>query len=108
MGFPYLQPIKQWIAEEFEQREQIPEMESLKTPFAVLTSAAVVSKTNTYESAVKFETPNGVTTYHGCIIHSNINPDTIYSLNSTNTNTINPTLAEHTKQSTNLDKLHYK
>ena len=89
MGFPYLQPIKQWIAEEFEQREQIPEMESLKTPFAVLTSAAVVSKTNTYESAVKFETPNGVTTYHGCIIHSNINPDTIYSLNSTNTNTIN-------------------
>ena len=86
MGFPYIQPIKQWMAEEFEQREQIPEMESLKVPFAVLTSAAVVSTAQTYEQAVKFDTPAGLKTYRGCIIHSNINPDTAYSLNSTNTN----------------------
>jgi hypothetical protein len=82
MGFPYLQPIKGWMVEEFKRREQLPEMESLKVPFAILTSAATVAKTNTYESAVSGETPKGITTYHGCIIHSNINPDINYSMNT--------------------------
>lgn len=44
MGFPYLQPIKGWMVEEFKRREQLPEMESLKVPFAILTSAATVAK----------------------------------------------------------------
>jgi hypothetical protein len=76
-GFPYLQPLKKWIVDEFKLREQTPEMESLKMPFVVLTSAARVSKSESYVDAV---TGKGEIKYQGCIIANNIDPYQNYGL----------------------------
>ena len=80
MGFPYLQPLKKWIADEFVLREQTPELESFKMPFVVLTSAAVVKKSNDYITAVKSSTSTNDILYEGCIIANNINPIQNYGL----------------------------
>ena len=70
MGFPYLQPIKSWMVDELEAREQAPELQSMKKPFAILTSAATVSKANTYEAALSGSN-NTNPSYFGCIIANN-------------------------------------
>lgn len=73
----YLRPITKWIQNELEFREAAPELSIFKMPFAVLTSAAVVSKNITYEDNVGFKgNPND--TYNGCILGNIIDSELNY------------------------------
>ena len=81
MGFPYLQPIKNWVAEELEKREAAPELESMKMPFIVLTSAATVAKSNTYEAAINGDVKDA---YYGCVIANNPEAEKNYGISTNN------------------------
>lgn len=86
MGFPYLQPIKNWVVEELEKRENAPELESMKTPFIVLTSAATVAKSGTYEAVIKDDISSNA--YRGCIIANNQEGENNYGITTNNGGTI--------------------
>jgi hypothetical protein len=79
MPFPFLAPLSPWITDIMKQRESNPLMTSFKSPWIVLTSAALVVKgsadpdvTKRKEELLKLiKTKGGDDSYKGCIIANN-------------------------------------
>lgn len=84
----YLRPLTKWIQNELEFREAVPELSIFKMPFAVLTSAAVVSNNIAYDENLGFK-GTGPTSYKGCIIGNIINSDLNYGKDIVSNNTEN-------------------
>lgn len=90
MPFPYLAPLSPWIINVMKAREENPLMGSFKSPYAVLTSSALVVKSDPTPSNEKdrkakiielIKTPPPGKSYKGCIISNNINNvDLTYTL----------------------------
>lgn len=92
----YLMPIESWASQVLQEREKNPMMAMYRTPFAVLSSPAIVTKGNATEltstdSKRRYEEikkcisgKSGEIQYKGCIISNNINDLSLsYSLNET-------------------------
>lgn len=87
----YLAPLKKWVVDILEERENNPKKANTKMPFVIMTSGAKVIKSggpaNTKEEALKrtkeiIQNNTGVE-YKGCIISNQINPSLNYSLGQT-------------------------
>lgn len=93
MGFPYLAPLKEWSVNVLKDREKNPNLGNLKMPFAVMSSTALVLKSNpndTTETRKKlladlYNNPKTTTdaTYHGCIISNFLHKKDNYSTGNT-------------------------
>ena len=86
MGFPFLAPLKGWITQSIAEREANPDMLNTLMPFAVLSSAAVVTnnvntkklleniiQTSRYDSSA----------YKGCVVTNSTNMSDNYQLGKT-------------------------
>lgn len=87
----YLAPLKKWVVDILEGRENNSKVSNTKMPFVIMTSGAKVIKSggpaNTKEEALKrtkeiIQNNTGVE-YKGCIISNQINPALNYSLGET-------------------------
>lgn len=87
----YLAPLKKWVVDILEERENNPKKANQKMPFVIMTSGAKVIKSggpaNTKEEALErtkqiIQNNTGVE-YKGCIISNQINPSLNYSLGQT-------------------------
>jgi hypothetical protein len=87
----YLAPLKKWVVDILEKRENNPKLSNEKMPFVIMTSGAKVIKSggpaNTKEEALErtkqiIQNNTGVE-YQGCIISNQINPSLNYSLGQT-------------------------
>jgi hypothetical protein len=95
MGFPYFSPLYPWAIDTMYEREDNPHMAAFRTPFVVMTSAALVTKVGAEvaepdEEVRKKRIKDAIDgkgkspTYRGCIISNNINNlDLSYSKNET-------------------------
>lgn len=90
MGFPYLAPLKPWIKDILEEREENKNLKHLSSPFIVLTSGAKVVKSTPESDAEKREDKlkkiledNETATYHGCIITNTSGSMNLYEQNET-------------------------
>lgn len=92
MAFPYFSPLSPWIIDIMKDRENNPELSSVKNPFIIMTSGALVVKgtaSNTLVDRKKelvklIKNPQSQNAYQGCIISNNINSlDLSYSRNET-------------------------
>jgi hypothetical protein len=84
MSFPFLSPLKSWIVDVLKDREtKSPNIHTLK-PFAILSSAAVVSKGGTPES-IKGMIGSGAITgmYSGCVIANTTDVSKLYQTGNT-------------------------
>jgi hypothetical protein len=82
MPFPYLAPLKDWIVDVLEEREQAPNDTNLVMPWAILASGALVVKSDgkaatAEEKKKRFKeliagTSESAKEYHGCIIRNEI------------------------------------
>ena len=81
MGFPFLAPLSPWIVEVLKEREENTFDTAFKSPYAILTSAALVvkgtAKTDQNERKTQLEelirNPPPNDSYKGCIISNNSN-----------------------------------
>ena len=79
MPFPFLAPLSPWITDIMKQRESSPLMTSFKTPWVILTSAALVVKgsadmdINARRDELKkiIDAGGGSNSFKGCIIANN-------------------------------------
>jgi hypothetical protein len=87
----YLAPLKKWVVDILEQRENNPKVSNTKMPFVIMTSGAKVIKSGapakTKQEAIDrtkeiIQKDTGVE-YKGCIISNQINPSVNYSLGQT-------------------------
>jgi hypothetical protein len=87
----YLAPLKKWVVDILEKRENNPKLSNTKMPFVIMTSGAKVIKSggpaNTKAEALArtkeiIKNNTGVE-YKGCIISNQINPALNYSLGQT-------------------------
>ena len=92
MAFPYFSPLSPWIIDIMKDRENNPVLASVKNPFIILTSGALVVKGSASDDFVKRKTelaniiqnPNSPSSYKGCIISNNINKTNLtYTKNET-------------------------
>jgi len=94
MAFPYFSPLSPWIVNVMEEREKNPILASIKNPFVILTSGALVVQSTGNVSSDPSERkkqiiklikdPGSEKSYKGCIISNNINDrDLTYSKNET-------------------------
>jgi len=90
MGFPYLAPLKPWIKDILEEREENKNLKHLSSPFIVLTSGAKVVKSTPESDAEKREDKlkkilehKEPATYHGCIITNASGSMNLYEQNET-------------------------
>jgi len=93
MGFPYFSPLSPWIVDIMTDREKNPVLSSVKNPFVILTSGALVVNGTASDDFVarKTELANIINdlkgspkSYKGCIISNNINnTDLTYTKNET-------------------------
>lgn len=93
MPFPYLAPLKAWIVDVLEEREKKPNDTSLVMPWAILSSGALVVKSDGKASSAeekkeKFKrliegTSESAKEYHGCIIRNEIDRDLNYQTGPT-------------------------
>jgi hypothetical protein len=87
----YLAPLKKWVVDILEERENNPKLANTKMPFVIMTSGAKVIKSggpaNTKKEALErtkeiIQNDTGVE-YKGCIIANQFNPSLNYSLGQT-------------------------
>ena len=93
MPFPYLAPLKDWIVDVLDDREKNPNDTTLRMPWAILASGALVVKTDakgttSEEKTKKFKDLIAGTTpasnqYYGCIIRNEIDRDLNYQTKET-------------------------
>jgi len=87
----YLAPLKKWVVEILEERENNPKLANTKMPFVIMTSGAKVVKSsrpiNTKDEAIERAKEvilnNTGVEYQGCIISNQINTSLNYSLQQT-------------------------
>lgn len=86
MAFPYLAPIKPWIVNVLEEREEDKgrNLKTLSSPFIVLTSGAkVIKSTPEPDESKRLEKLKQILSgnaadYHGCIITNQSKPELLY------------------------------
>jgi hypothetical protein len=86
----YLAPLKKWVVDILEKRENNPKLSNTKMPFVIMTSGAKVIKSKpitTKQQGIDrtkeiIQNNTGVE-YQGCIISNQINPTLNYSLGKT-------------------------
>lgn len=87
----YLAPLKKWVVDILEERENNPKKANTKMPFVIMTSGAKViksggpanTKAETIERIKEIIQNNTGVEYKGCIISNQINPSLNYSLGQT-------------------------
>jgi len=87
----YLAPLKKWVVDILEERENNPKLSNTKMPFVIMTSGAKVikstgsikTKDEAIERAKEIISNNTGVEYQGCIISNQINPSLNYSLQQT-------------------------
>ncbi len=84
MAFPFLAPLKGWLVDVFKDREKnINNINTTLSPFAMLSSAAIVAKGG--ESEIKNMIANDTITgmYHGCVITNTTDVSKLYQTGKT-------------------------
>jgi hypothetical protein len=84
MAFPFLAPLKGWLVDVFKDREKnTNNINTTLSPFAMLSSAAIVSKGG--ESDIKNMIANDTITgmYHGCVISNTTDISKLYQTGKT-------------------------
>jgi hypothetical protein len=87
----YLAPLKKWVVDILEGRENNPKVSNTKMPFVIMTSGAKIVKSSgpiktkdeAIERAKEVILNNTGVEYQGCIISNQINPSLNYSLGQT-------------------------
>jgi hypothetical protein len=87
----YLRPLSNWLRSELEFREAAPELAMFKMPFALLTSAAVVSDKIELDKLHEFQ-GKGPTSYKGCIIGNILDSELNYGKDLIGTDENNRTI----------------
>ncbi len=82
----YLAPLKKWVVDILEGRENNPKVSNTKMPFIIMTSGAKVikgkpqpTKLETLQNIEKIIQDKVQAEYYGCIISNKINPNLNYS-----------------------------
>lgn len=89
MGFPFIAPLKKELVEKFKKRENSlnKDLLSLKMPFAMLSSAAVVTKRTSgpeIKKMIKDQAwPTTQDTYYGCVITNTTDVKNVYQTDET-------------------------
>jgi hypothetical protein len=87
----YLAPLKKWVVDILEERENNPKVANTKMPFVIMTSGAKViksggpanTKSETIERIKEIIQNNTAVEYKGCIVSNQTNPSLNYSLGQT-------------------------
>ena len=86
----YLAPLKKWVVDILEERENNPNMANSKMPFVIMTSGAkvikskpITTKQQGIDRAKEIISGSLKAEYEGCIISNQINPSLNYSLGQT-------------------------
>jgi len=86
----YLAPLKKWVVDILEGRENNPKVSNTKMPFIIMTSGAKVikgkpqpTKLETLQNIEKIIQDKVQAEYYGCIISNKINPNLNYSQGAT-------------------------
>lgn len=87
----YLRPLSNWLQSELEFREAAPELSMFKMPFALLTSAAIVSDKIELDKLHEFQA-KGPTSYKGCIIGNILDSELNYGKDLIGTDENNRTI----------------
>ena len=84
MAFPFLAPLKDWIETALKERESNPTSVHTLSPFAILSSAAVVSKGDTPASIKDMIAGDNVSgIYNGCVVTNTIETSKLYQTGNT-------------------------
>ena len=87
MPFPFIKPIEEWLVKKIEEREADRNYISKLSPFAIMSSGAVVLKGKTSSDIKKlFETQEygtDSTTYYGCVITNTTDVSKLYQTGKT-------------------------
>jgi hypothetical protein len=87
MPFPFIKPLEQWIVKKLEERESDKNYITKLSPFAMMTSGAVVLKDKKSSDIKKlFETQaygTDSTTYYGCVITNTTDVSKLYQTGKT-------------------------
>jgi hypothetical protein len=84
MAFPFLAPLKDWIETALKERESNPTSVHTLSPFAILSSAAVVSKGDTPASIKDMIADDNVSgIYNGCVVTNTIETSKLYQTGNT-------------------------
>ena len=87
MPFPFIKPLEEWIVKKLEEREANRNYISTLSPFAIMSSGAIVLKNKTSQEIKElFKTQNygtDSTTYHGCIITNTTDVSKLYQTGKT-------------------------
>ncbi len=82
MSFPFTSPFKKWITEKLDERDSNPQKLNSLSPFAIMSSAAVVLKEGNVTDL--FNTQDyGKDAYYGCVISNNTNISKLYQTTNT-------------------------
>jgi hypothetical protein len=86
----YLAPLKKWVVDILEERENNPKLANTKMPFVIMTSGAkviksepITTKQEGIDRAKEILSGTRKAEYSGCIISNQINPTFNYSLGET-------------------------
>ena len=87
----YLAPLKKWVVDILEERENNPKEANKKMPFVIMTSGAKIvksngpmnTKTEAIERAKEVISKDSGVVHNGCIISNQLNPSLNYSLQQT-------------------------
>ena len=86
MGFPFIAPLKEYITQSIEDREQNQEILNTLVPFVVLSSAAVVFSAGNEKPNLKKIAEGadyGDSLYKGCVIANSTNMSDNYQVGET-------------------------
>jgi hypothetical protein len=87
MPFPFIKPLEEWTVKKLKEREADRNYITTLSPFAMMSSGAVVLKGKTPDEIKKlFETQDygsDTTTYHGCVITNTTDVSKLYQTGKT-------------------------
>jgi hypothetical protein len=87
MPFPFVAPLKKWTVDKLKERERNPNYVTNLSPFAMMTSGAVVLKGKSSDEIKKLfasqEYGNDATTYYGCVVTNSTDVSKLYQTGKT-------------------------
>jgi hypothetical protein len=85
MPFPFIAPLKDWVITKLEKKEANPQSSILRSPFAMLTSGAVVLKGKTPDEIKNFfkSQQYGPDAYYGCVLTNTTDASKLYQTGNT-------------------------
>jgi hypothetical protein len=82
MPFPFIAPLKDWIKLKLEKKEANPQSSILSSPFAMLTSGAVVLKGGSVKQLLSSQ-DYGKDAYYGCVLTNTTDTSKLYQTGRT-------------------------